>query len=163
MAVVTSAIIAAVGVAASVASVGVSYMAGQEQKKQAGLERQNEATRQNQMNLDAMRKKRDLIRQAQVASAQSAAVAGAQGAQESSGADGALAAISGQAGVNTLGINQNQEMGNSIFENNKQKATSMGISSGLAGAASGMSSLGGMMVKNATTIGKVGSYFSGGE
>lgn len=157
-----SAIIAAIGVAASIASVAVGMSSAKEAKKQGELSRQAEETRKTQMNLDSMRKRREMIRNAQVAAAQSQAVAGAQGASESSSAQGALAGISGQAGVNTLGVTQNQELGNRLFDINAQKATSMANQQSMQSISSGLGSLGGMMMKNSGTIAQVGSYLTGG-
>jgi hypothetical protein len=83
--------------------------------------RQN-ALRQQQMNLDAQRRKRDIIRSAQVAAANAEAAANASGAGVSSGVEGARASISGQAGVNILGVSQNQEIGNQMFALDNQRA-----------------------------------------
>lgn len=79
------------------------------------IDMQQNALRQKQMNLDAARRKRDIIRQAQTATANAEAAAANSGALNSSGIEGARAGISGQAGVNTLGVSQNQEIGNSMF------------------------------------------------
>lgn len=76
---------------------------------------QQNLLRQTQMNLDANRRKRDIIRQAQVATANAEASASNSGALNSSGIEGARAGISGQAGVNYLGVSQNQEIGNQMF------------------------------------------------
>ena len=76
---------------------------------------QENQLRQKQMNLDANRRKRDIIRQAQVATANAEASANASGALNGSGVEGARAGISGQAGVNFLGVSQNQEIGNQMF------------------------------------------------
>lgn len=83
--------------------------------------RQN-ALRQQQMNLDAQRRKRDIIRSAQVATANAEAAANASGAGVSSGVEGATASISGRAGTNLLGVNQNLEIGNQMFALDNQRA-----------------------------------------
>jgi len=77
---------------------------------------QQNKLRQRQMNLDATRRKRDIIRQAQVATANAEAMASSSGALTSSGIEGARAGISGQEGVNYLGVSQNQEIGNKMFK-----------------------------------------------
>lgn len=80
------------------------------------------ALRQQQMNLDAQRRKRDIIRAAQVATANSEAAAAGGGALNSSGVEGARASISGQAGTNILGVSQNLDIGNQMFALDNQKA-----------------------------------------
>lgn len=79
------------------------------------LDIQANQLRQKQMNLDAERRKRDIIRNAQVATAKAENAAANSGALNSSGIEGARAGISGQAGVNYLGVAQNQEIGNAMF------------------------------------------------
>lgn len=81
------------------------------------LSLQNNQLEQTRMNLDAERRKRDIIRNAQVATAKAENSAANSGALNSSGIEGARAGISGQAGVNYLGVSQNQEIGNQMFAN----------------------------------------------
>lgn len=86
------------------------------------LAQQQNAMRQQQMNLDAERRKRDIIRNAQVATAKAENSAANSGALNSSGIEGARGGISGQAGVNYLGVAQNQEIGNKMFALDNQRA-----------------------------------------
>lgn len=86
------------------------------------LAQQQNAVRQQQMNLDSDRRKRDIIRNAQVATAKAENAAANGGALNSSGIEGARAGISGQAGVNYLGVSQNQEIGNTMFALDNQRA-----------------------------------------
>lgn len=97
--------------------------------------RQN-ALRQQQMNLDAQRRKRDIIRSAQVATANAEAAAAGGGALNSSGIEGARAGISGQAGTNILGVSQNLEIGNQMFALDNQRALTGFMKSQQEGAAS---------------------------
>lgn len=97
--------------------------------------RQN-ALRQQQMNLDAQRRKRDIIRSAQVATANAEAAAAGGGALNSSGVEGARAGISGQAGTNILGVSQNLEIGTGMFNIDNQKALAGFMKSQQEGAAS---------------------------
>lgn len=83
--------------------------------------RQN-ALRQQQMHLDAQRRKRDIIRAAQIATANAEAAAAGSGALNSSGVEGARASISGQAGTNILSVSQNQEIGDQMFALDNQRA-----------------------------------------
>lgn len=112
-------------------SVGSSIfgMMGQKPHVDPGLAAMNNALsmqendiRRQQMNLDAVRRKRDIVRNAQVASANATAVAYNQGAGQSSALSGALSGISGQAGTMTQGVTQNQELGNQLFDNKNAQA-----------------------------------------
>ena len=76
---------------------------------------QENMVRRTQMNLDAIRRKRDILRNAQVASASSTAKAYGQGAGMSSFASGAQGSISGAAVTQTAGIQQNLDLGEMIF------------------------------------------------
>lgn len=78
--------------------------------------------RQAQMNLDAERRKRDVIRNAQVAQANATAIAYNQGAGNSSALAGAKSGITSQANTMKVGIEQNQELGNSLFDNKNNQA-----------------------------------------
>lgn len=165
MALAISTLIAAVGVAASVAGTAVQYMGAQKQakaqKQLVAAQQQAENSRQQQMNLDATRKKREIIRQAQVARAQAVSTANAQGAGDSSALMGAEGAISGQSGVNYLGVSQNQQIGNDIFAANASagRARSAEADAGsMMALGGGISSLGGALVKNSGTIARVGGY-----
>lgn len=161
-------IIAGIGIAASIAGAAGSLYASQQQAsaQKRAIAAQQEAERQRQlaMNLDAQRKKREQIRQAQVYRAQALATTTAQGASQGSGLEGAYGQISGQSGTNLQGINQNQEIGNNIFAANRaygQAQADMADAQGSAATFQGISSLGGGLVSNAGTIGKIGRYYSG--
>ncbi len=79
------------------------------------LEAKNSQLEEQRMHLDATRRRRDIMRQAQVATALSENTAANSGAINSSGIEGARAGISGQAGVNTLGVTQNEEIATQMF------------------------------------------------
>lgn len=159
-------IIAAVGIAAGIAGTAVSYMGAQEQadanKKMQAEQKKQEALRQQQMNLEAMRKKREIVRQANFARASSLSTATNQGGAESSGFQGALATISGNAGRGSLATSQNQQLGNDMFASNARMAGFMGQAqsgASMASMGSGISSLGGALTQNAGTISQVGQYY----
>jgi predicted DNA repair protein MutK len=153
-----STILAGIGVAASLGGTYLAYKGSEEAAKATDLQKKSEDTRQQQMNLDAMRRKRDIIRQAQIAQSTAQATATSQGAGESSGIAGAMGGISGMAGVNSLGVSQNQELGNKMFDINREKLDVFNQSAMLNSAGSGMQSLGGALVRNSGTLGKVGTY-----
>lgn len=165
-----STIIAGIGVAASIAGTVVAYQGAQKQakaQKQAlSHQMRAEELRKRQMELDSTRKQRQIIRESQQARAKALAVATAQGSADSTGIQGAYGQISGQSGVNALGVQQNTEIGAGIFEQNR--LTTMANIRGAAGASTmamgqGLSSLGGSLVNNAGAIGRIGSFMTGGR
>lgn len=124
-----------------------------------------QAAQTQQMNLDAMRRKREIVRQSLAARANSLATTTNQGASLGSGLAGAYGGISGRTGTNYLGTNQNQELGAEIGQ------AKLGILGGYQQAAaaqtmgaigSGLTSLGGAALKNIGMIDKLGDYFTGG-
>lgn len=161
------AIAAIVGAASAVAGAGISGYAAVESsnanRKQMAAQRRAEEARRQQMNLDATRRRREMLRQAQVARAQAVSTASNQGASEGSGLAGALGQIEGQTGSNILGLNQNQELGNRIFDANALASTyaQQAASANAFGAVgSQLQSLGGSLIKNEGLINKFGTYFS---
>jgi hypothetical protein len=160
--------LAAIGLGVSAAGLGVQ-MYGMSQtadanKKLSEQQKQAEAVRQQQMTLESMRRKREIIRNAQVASAQATATASAQGGAESSGLMSALSTVSGRAAGATLATNQNEELGNKMFAINSRSADIMGeraSAEATTGFGSGLSSLGGALTKNSSEIHKIGSYIFG--
>lgn len=161
--------------AIAVAGIGVSAYGMSQQKKalkaqQAAqdeatrIQQQQEDLRQRQMNLDAMRKQRETVRAGIQARGLALATATAQGAAGGSGLQGGYGQISGRTNVNALGISQNQEIGNAMFGLNRNL-----LSSYRAGAqaqtdlstAQGLTSLGGQIVANAGSIGRVGTAAAG--
>jgi len=119
----------AIGTAAGVAGQVISYVGNQKA----------EALRKRQMNLTAEREKRATIREA-VATRASAMVQGeAQGARGSSALAGGLGQISASAASNVQGINQSQQIGNSMFKANSMISAGQTISS-IGGAFNDISS-----------------------
>lgn len=149
-----STIIGAIGVAAGIAG-GVVQYAGQQ--KAAKAQERAEKLREQQMNLDAARQRREIARKALQARSQAVAAGVNQGAQFGSGLAGGTAQISSSANQGILGVNQNQEIGAGIFAQNYQeyKGNSM------ASMGSGISSFGGMLVQNQEMLGRIGTYFGG--
>lgn len=89
-------------------------------KEILGLERRVERQRFQAMNLDARRRSLEILRLQQRARSQALSVATAQGAGQGSGLQGAYGGISGQTGVNYLGVQQNLQIGRNIFGLNSQ-------------------------------------------
>lgn len=119
-----AAIPAAIAAGSAVAGGLMQYKSQQEQAKAL---QKAERLRERQMNLQAMRERRETIRTAMAARATALATTTAQGAasQGSSALGGAYGQIGGEAGRQTLAINQNQQIGQGIFAANRQytKAT----------------------------------------
>lgn len=158
--------IAVVGVATAAAGTVMSYQGSQKQaeavQQQVALEQQMEQERKKQMELDAMRRKRELIRRSVAAHSYAVAQTTAQGAGApgSSALGGAEGGISGRTGTDELGINQNLEIGENLFGLNynllgtKQQYAEGQTTSSLG---SGLYSLGGTILQNAGSIYKVGA------
>lgn len=110
---------AAIAVGTAVAG-GVMQYQGQKQMIQA--QQKAERLRERQMNLQAMRERRDVIRNAILARSTALATTTAQGAAApgSSALGGAYGQIGGDQGRQTLAINQNQQIGQGIFKANRQ-------------------------------------------
>lgn len=160
-----SALIAGIGIAASLASTAVGFMGAQKQakaqKQQMRLQMQQNEERRKQMNLEATRRRRAAIREAQMARSTALATAQSQGAQMSTGLLGGYASITGASASNQKGINQTQEIGNNIFdlENQITSAKMKEVSAGTLGyAAQGISSVGNMLTSNAGTIARIGGW-----
>lgn len=84
-------------------------------QKEVGVEIQQNAVRKQQVQLDYNRASMQGLRQSQMARSMAINSATGQGAQFGSGLQGGLAGISGQAGVNQLGLNQNLDLSNQMF------------------------------------------------
>jgi hypothetical protein len=99
------------------------------QFRQAQASERAEKLRKRQMNLEAMRKKREIIREGVMARAQALSAATAQGGAEGSGLAGGYGQITGQVNRNMLATNQDQQLGNRMFKANAQYAQGGMISS----------------------------------
>lgn len=105
---------------------------------QAKASEKAEKLRKRQMNLEAMRKKRELIREGVMARAQALSGATAAGAAEGSGLAGGIAQVTGQVNRNVLATTQDQQTGNRMFKANQQYAQGGMINA----VGSGISSIG---------------------
>lgn len=122
--------------------------------KAAAAQQTAEDMRKAQMDLEATRSRRQIMRQALVARSEALSNATAQGAAQGSGLAGGLAQIQNEAGTSTLAVNQNQDTGNQMFGVNRRIAQAQTQQS----TGSGISSLGGALVKNQQEIGRLGAY-----
>lgn len=106
--------------------------------KQAKASAKAEKLRQRQMNLEAMRKKREIVREGVRARAEALSNATAQGGAEGTGLQGGIAQITAQTNRNILANEQDRIIGNKVFKANRQYARA----GGLVALGQGISSLG---------------------
>lgn len=123
---------------------------GQSQQTKA-LQASTQA-REQQMELDAMRQRREIARNAQMARSTALANATDQGAAYGSGLQGGYGQIAGQAGTEMQGVNQNTELGERQFAAN----ASYYKASVFTDIGSGLYSLGGSLMNNAGVLQRVG-------
>ncbi len=148
--------IALAGLAISAAGVGTSIIGG---IMQTGAQKRAEDAREKQMNLDAARQRREVARNAIIARSVALSNATNQGASQGSGLPGGYGQISGEAGRQTVAIDQNQAIGSDLFAANRAYYSA----SGITGFGSGLSSLGGAIMNNAGTINRLGTYAFGSK
>lgn len=89
------------------------------QKQEINTEMQENETRRTAMELTSRRQETQNIRQAQLARSMALSIGtnqGGGGFQQGSAAGGAYGSIGGQAGLNTLGISQNLQIGEKMFD-----------------------------------------------
>lgn len=150
----------------------------------AGDEAQQDVIRRKAMELDAKRNTIQAVRQAQQARATSIAAATAQGAGfaggfgPSSGYSGGSAQVNSRNNFNLLGINQNLQAGEGMFDLNadisKQRIGLADVSTemanaqgmvamgqGMVGQGAGYMSLGGQLVSSAGTFANVATSLGG--
>lgn len=144
----------AIGTAATVAGIGLQY-AGQVEA-QKGADRA-EKLREAQANIEETRARRNIVRQSIAARSEALTNATSQGAAQGSGLAGGFGQIQGETGGAATANAQNGQIGGQMFAANRQ------ISRGqtLAATGSGVSSLGGALVKNQNEIGRLGAYVVG--
>ena len=152
-----SAALALGGLGASAAG-GVMSFEGQQ--TQISAEKSIAAQNQQQQLLDAARQRRNIARQAIISRATALSNATSQGGGfgSSSGVAGGMAGIESQAQAADLAVNQNSQIATNEYGSTLQELS--GASEAATG--SGISSFGSMLMNNAQTFGKVGSYVSGG-
>lgn len=96
-------------------------------KAQAKASAKAEKLRERMMQLEAMRKRREIVREGVVARAQATSNATAQGAGEGSALQGGIAQITNQTNRNTLASRQDETLGSGVFKANRQYAKAGGM------------------------------------
>jgi hypothetical protein len=146
-----TALAGAIGVASSLAGTAVSFMgqmnAQKEAKKQAAIAR-------TQVNLEASRNRRQIIRQAMIARSEATSNATAQGAAKGSGLAGGLAQATAESGANVSNVNLGQQLSEQMYKSKIRASNAETLSS----IGSGLSSLGGAFTTNQQEIGRLGEY-----
>ena len=135
-------------------------------QQEVGVEEQQDAVRKQAMELQYKRQSMQGLRQAQQARSMAVANATNQGAgsgsPQSSGLAGGLAGISGQAGVNQLGLSQNLGFGEQMFGLNSSlnalkiqmagTQSQMALGQGLGGIGGGIASASSSWTKGGQTL-----------
>src|SRR5690606_31402121 len=141
---VAGGISAAAGVAGTVMqAVGANKMADAQERA--------ERVRQTQMDLEAQREKRAMVRRAVITRAQVQNAAGATDQPNSTGLQGGLGNITSQTGQNIQGVNTGQQLGQAMFGINRQISSGQTLAS-IGGAVSG---IGNQIASNFETFNRV--------
>lgn len=128
----------------------------QESQAIVGDEQKINDQKKQQMELEANRMQLQNARNAQRLRSQATAAAVNQGANFGSGLQGGLAGVTAQENVNSLGINQNLQIGRNIFGFNSdisEHKKAMAQIQGDMATDQSLMSLGGALVSNSGTIG----------
>lgn len=154
-------ITAMVGIGLSVIGTGISMSAQQRMaREQEEASRRTENAREQQMQLDAQRRRRQSIREGILARSQAMAVGVGQNVLHSTGVMGAMGQASAQSAENVQTVNQSEALGSRIFEGNRAYAAAGARGQSMSAFGSGLASLGGAIVNNAGTINRLGTYYS---
>lgn len=133
--------------------------AAQIQSNIAGDEGQLEDQRHTAMQLQASRQSTEILRANQRARSTAINNATGQGAQFGSGLQGGLAQVQDEGLFNLAGVNQNLQIGNAMFDINKditKQKQQLALVQGQSATDQGIASLGGALVKAGPTIGNLG-------
>ncbi len=166
MAALTTMLLSA-GLALSAVGTGTAIYGQHQAAKAQGeaLQEQQKAEtlRQQMANVDADRRRREVVRQSIAARSQALASANADGGtgQGSSLLPGAYGGISGQSTTNMNTINENQQAGDAMFGINRNMLGDYraAASAGAVGAmGSSLTSLGGAILNNIGSISRIGTF-----
>jgi hypothetical protein len=155
--------IAAIGVGVGLfGAISGSEAADQQAQNQAqalALQKQEQEERRKAMELDARRRRREIIRQGIAARSAALTTSTAQGAQFSSALPGAYGDIEGRTGTNLTGVNQNQEIGERIFDL-KGLQNDAYVRAAMAGSnlatSQALTQAGSMMISNSSQLATLG-------
>jgi hypothetical protein len=145
-----SALIPLIGLAFSAIGTGVAVYSAIESNNAAN---QAEDARKKQMQLDVDRRRREAVRQSQLAQGQALNSAAAQGAEQGSAIKGSIAAISGNAAETIKNNNQNEALGNQLYDANGRRAGWEAFSS----VGGGLQNIGSLISNNNIKLQKLAS------
>lgn len=153
----------ALSAAGTIAGVAGQFQQAAGQRKAQNAQKRAEALREAQMRLESDRKRRETIRQQQIARANALATTTAQGAAGEGGSAlaGAEGTISGEAGRNIQAITSNEYIGAGIFQANRDAAagSAMAARGGtISSLGSGVASLGSQIVNKQKETARVGGW-----
>lgn len=121
------------------------------QMKEAKALDKAEKVREQQMSLEANRRRREAIRQSTIARAEAVSNATAQGAGESSALAGGAAGATSMGARNASAATQDQMAGKAVFSYNRDASQARGMQA----IGQGISSLGNIVSNNAGTINRL--------
>lgn len=152
----------AVSAAGALMQSSAADKAAEAQKQIYGEQQKQETVREQSAELDARRRRREIIRQGIIARSQALATGTSQGAQFGSAMPGAMGQITGQQNWSLQGVDQSLAFGKEIFASNRNilahRKTEAAAGANMA-LGQGISSFGGKMSSSAVSFGNV---FGGG-
>lgn len=150
---------AVAGLSISAVSAGAQY---QQQSKAADAQKQQERLREKQMNLEADRQRREIIRRTQISQATGINLLGGSGAS----VDGSTSAVSGIIGQNSgnqgyalNAVEQNTDIGTALFASNAAESSASSSASLFAN----IGGLGNTLADSNSQIGRLGATLFGGN
>ena len=154
------------GFAMSAAGTGMGFSASKKteaaNEQAIAAQQKAEAIRMKAMEFDASRRRREIIRQAQIARSYALATGVNQGASKGSGLQGAFGQILGKAGFDLEGVEGQLGFGREMFAANTEllAARRAGASADTQKAtAQGLTSLGGQIISNLGAIDRLGNTY----
>mgnify|MGYP003393539088 CR=1 FL=1 len=144
----------AIGTTTAVAGTGAAVYGA---TVQSAASQKAEEARKRQMELDNLRKQREVARNTQLNRAKATSNAVAQGAGDSTGVEGGYGQIQQTGGEDLNYLTQSLDIGRDLFNANAQSAYGQGISA----VGNGVNNLGLSLIKASPTIGVVGADLFG--
>lgn len=129
------------------------------QTQQAEASKKAEGLRKQQMELNNQREQRQIFRQAQNARAVALSNATASGGEKSSGLAGGYGQIASASGANSVAARENLNIGEGLFDANKQLSEAKSITA----IGSGVSAFGKDLINVGPELGRIGTTYFGGR
>lgn len=157
---------AVVGIGTALAGTATSMIGASEQgdaqQQMLAIQAKEQQQRQNLFEIEQQRKRVEDLRNAQTATSTARSRAVNQGAQFGSGLLGGMAQVKGESNYNLLGIQQNTQIGENLFDLDQQ-LTEAKIASAQASTlqqiGGSLTSFGGSVINSMGNIGKLTSGF----